>query len=172
VNLARGWNRQADVERNPLFYDGTLTPSAYRAWLRKWGVGFVVLPSDRPDNAAVQEAKIVASGVSWLKPVWHDPEWRLFRVADTEPLVDPPATVTLATPAVLTVKVPHPGNVLVRVPWSPWLGIDGAQDPFHGCLAQEGKWTRLYAPSSGTYRIEARYALTRGTPCPKPDEKK
>ena len=34
VPLARGWERQLDVVRNPLFYSGTLTPSAYYQWLR------------------------------------------------------------------------------------------------------------------------------------------
>ncbi|TKA12212.1 MFS transporter [Actinacidiphila oryziradicis] len=170
VNLARGWNRQADVERNPLFYNGTLTPASYIAWLRNWGVAYVVLPADKPDTAGVAEAKIVASGNSWLKPVWQDSHWRLYRVSGTQPLVDPPATVTLAGPADLTVKVPKAGSVLLRVPWSPWLGIDGALDDLHGCLAKDGEWTRLYVPTPGTYKIGARYSLTRGTPCQKPEK--
>ncbi|NEE47630.1 MFS transporter, partial [Streptomyces sp. SID8455] len=32
-NLARGWNRQADMKRNPLFYDDTLNAVNYRQWL-------------------------------------------------------------------------------------------------------------------------------------------
>src|SRR6478609_9710928 len=54
-NLARGWNRQADAERNPLFYDRDvpLTAAAYRAWLDRWAVRYVVLTPGRPDNAAV-----------------------------------------------------------------------------------------------------------------------
>lgn len=44
VNLARGWNRQADMERNPLFYDDTLDPVNYRQWLDRWAVHYVVLP--------------------------------------------------------------------------------------------------------------------------------
>ena len=45
VNLARGWNRQLDIERGRLFYDGTFSERTYRAWLDRWAVGFVVLPS-------------------------------------------------------------------------------------------------------------------------------
>lgn len=167
VNLARGWNRQADVERNPLFYNGTLTPTTYRAWLRDWGVGYVVLPADQPDDAGIAEAKIVAKGNTWLQPLWEDAYWRIFRVSGTDPLAEPPAVVTYAGPAEITVEVPQAGPVLLRITWSPWLGIDGARvgDPSHGCLAQDGEWTRLYAPAPGTYTIEARYALTRGTPC-------
>ena len=49
VNLARGWNRQADAERNALFYTpGLLTPASYHAWLDRWAVRFVVLPEGEP----------------------------------------------------------------------------------------------------------------------------
>lgn len=168
VNLARGWNRQADVERNGLFYDGTLTPDSYWAWLRHWGVGYVVLPSAEADGAGVAEAEIVAAGQHWLLPVWQDTNWRVFRVVGAAPLADPPATVRQAGPAALTVEVPRAGSVLLRIPWSPWLGIEGSTDDEHGCLAPAGDWTVLNAPAPGTYRIAGRYALTRGTPCGEP----
>ncbi|SEN97225.1 MFS transporter [Actinacidiphila rubida] len=167
VNLARGWNRQADVERNPLFYDGTLTPDSYRDWLRRWSVNYVVLPSDEPDGAGVAEAKIVAAGNPWLKPVWNDAHWKVYEVSGAEPLADPPAVVNEAGPAELTVTMPHSGSVVLRIPWSPVLGIEGAKDNKHGCLTPDGDWTRLYAPSGGTYRIGGSYALIRGTQCAK-----
>jgi hypothetical protein len=171
VNLARGWNRQADVERNPLFYDGTLTADTYRDWLRNWSVNYVVLPSDRPDGAAVAEAKIVAAGNNdWLRPVWQDAHWKLYEVTGALPLADPPAVVNEAGPAELSVTMPRPGSVLLRIPWSPVLGIEGADDNKHGCLTSDGDWTRLYAPAAGTYRIGGSYSQIRGTQCPK-DEK-
>ncbi|MER8186720.1 MFS transporter [Kitasatospora sp. NPDC094015] len=165
VNLARGWNRQADVARNPLFYDDTLTPDSYHAWLRHWGVGYVVLPTARPDDAAVTEAAIVAAGHGWLAQIWQDEGWRLFRVTDPVPLVDPPATVRQAGPADLTLDVPQAGEVLLRIPWSPWLGVEGEPGGAIGCLVAAGEWTVLHAPAAGTYRIGARYRLARGAPC-------
>ena len=42
--LARGWQRQLDVERNPLFYDGRLTPARLRRWLEREAVAFVAVP--------------------------------------------------------------------------------------------------------------------------------
>ncbi|CAG7653388.1 conserved membrane hypothetical protein [Actinacidiphila bryophytorum] len=168
VNLARGWNRQADVERNPLFYDGTLTADSYRQWLQHWSVYYVVLPSDEPDGAAVAEAKLVRSAPDWLQPVWHDANWQIFRVAGAvDPLADPPATVEEAGPASLTVSMPAPGTVLLRIPWSPVLGIEGAKDNHHGCLMPDGEWTRLYVPTAGRYQIGGTYADIRGTQCPK-----
>jgi hypothetical protein len=170
VNLARGWNRQADVERNPLFYDGTLTADTYRAWLQRWSVNFVVLPVDEPDGAGVAESKIVASDPAWLQPVWEDPNWKVYRVSGADPMADPPAVVDQAGPAELIVTMPTTGSVVLRIPWSPVLGIEGATDNKHGCLVKDGDWVRLYAPAPGTYRIGGSYALIRGTQCPKPDD--
>jgi hypothetical protein len=170
VNLARGWNRQADVERNPLFYDNTLTPDSYLQWLRDWSVGYVVLPAAEQDNAAVAEARIIAAGPAWLHPVWRDAGWQIFRVDGSEPLVSAPATVTYAGPADLTVHFPRAGSTVLRIAWSPWLAIAGVDDDVtpRACLARSGEWTQLVTPTAGTFTVEARYTLNRGTPCPTP----
>ncbi|AEV86978.1 membrane protein [Actinoplanes sp. SE50] len=167
IALARGWNRQADVERNPLFYDDTLTPDSYRAWLTNWSVAYVVLPAMEPDSSGIAEAQIITAGQPWLPLVWQDADWRVYRVEGADPLVSAPATVVSAGPAALTVHMPQAGSALVRVAWSPWLAIDGAADDSvpRACLARSGEWTELSAPTAGTYTIEARYALSRGTPC-------
>lgn len=162
VNLARGWNRQLDVGRHPLFYDGTLTPHSYRAWLHRWAVHYVVLPEGEPDPAALAEARLVRTGSPWLRLVWHNADWRLYRVPDPEPLVGRPASVERAGDGELVVRLPRKASVVLRVPWSPWLGVEGGG---RGCLVQEGEWTRLRAPGPGVYRIGAEYRLPRGTPC-------
>ncbi|MCX4745296.1 MFS transporter [Kitasatospora sp. NBC_01287] len=165
VDLARGWNRQADVTRNPLFYADKLAPQDYHTWLRRWGVGFVALSTDKPDDAAVEEAALVSAGQPWLAPVWQHGSWRLFRVTDATPLAEPPAVVQQAGPASLTVRVPNAGPVHLLLPWSPWLGIAGDQGDADGCLAEAGDWTVLYAPAPGTYRIAGKYSFDRGSPC-------
>lgn len=125
VNLARGWNRQADIERNPLFYDGkTLTSAGYRAWLDRWAVHYVVLPKGTPDSSgAKQEAELVREGQPYLTRIWSDANWQLFAVKDPMPLADPPATVDHAGAGQLTIEVKTAGRVLIRVPYSPWLSI-------------------------------------------------
>lgn len=124
VNLARGWNRQADMKRNPLFYDDTLNSANYREWLDRWAVHYVVLPKGRPDaSGAVQEAQLVDKGLPYLKPVWSDANWRLFEVDSPVPLADPPATVDVAGADELTIHVKTPGRILIRVPYSPWLAV-------------------------------------------------
>ncbi|MFJ6012854.1 MFS transporter [Streptomyces sp. NPDC092952] len=128
VNLARGWNRQADMERNPLFYDDTLNSANYRQWLDRWAVHYVVLPKGRPDSSgAVREAELVDGGLPYLKPVWSDSNWRLYAVERPVPLADPPATVDRAGAGELTIHVKKPGRVLIRVPYSRWLALIDAE---------------------------------------------
>ncbi|MEU2157272.1 MFS transporter [Streptomyces sp. NPDC019396] len=174
VNLARGWNRQADMQRNALFYDGTLDATNYRAWLERWAVRYVVLPTGgRPDIGAEQETELVSAGLPYLTEVWSDAGWRLFRVTDPTPLAGPSATVVHAGESGTALTVDSPGQVLVRIPWSPWLSLvdaDGRRlegDARHeGCLAEADGWTRLTAPRAGVYRIAAPYGVARGTRCP------
>ena len=197
VNLARGWNRQADAERNPLFYDESapITPATYLDWLHRWAVGYVVLPPGAPDDAAVQESQLIDSGLPYLRLVWADADWRLYQVTDATPLADPPAKVESFGPAELELYLPRAADVLVRVPYSPWLALvdaDGSPIPaptaiqdggeplnIDGCLARwkqpesEGDddvWTELRAPAAGIYRIAAPYTVHRGTACPASDE--
>ncbi|MFJ9029056.1 MFS transporter [Streptomyces sp. NPDC102274] len=195
VNLARGWNRQADMERNPLFYDDTLTAESYRGWLDRWAVHYVVLPKGKPDSGAGLEAELVQKGLPYLEHVWGDSNWQLFAVEDPMPLADPPATVDRAGAGELTIHVKSAGRVLIRIPYSPWLGLvdeegksvvppqetaaskadeDGPKvytNP-NGCLLKaetnvEGdEWTELLAPRPGVYRLAAPYQLPRGTGCP------
>ncbi|MGV9244427.1 MFS transporter [Streptomyces sp. NPDC003710] len=198
VNLARGWNRQADMERNPLFYDDTLNSANYHEWLQRWAVHYVVLPKDEPDGngGGERERQLVQRGMPYLRQIWGDANWQLFAVTDPVPLADPPAVVDRADQGELTIEVKKAGRVLIRIPYSPWLGLVDAQgkgvkppqetreskhrpegtpktyDNVNGCLmetpedASGDKWTELVAPRAGTYHLAAPYQLPRGTPCP------
>jgi len=152
VPLARGWERQIDVARNPLFYGRTLTPAAYHGWLRYNAVRYVALSAATPDPAAAAEATIIRRGQPWLVPAWHDAFWRLYRVAGTFPLASPPGTVIGTTPAQITLRLRRPGTTIVRVRWSPRLRSTGS-----AALARHGAWTSLTAPRAGTYTLSARY---------------
>ncbi|MFI8189734.1 MFS transporter [Streptomyces sp. NPDC085946] len=128
VNLARGWNRQADMERNPLFYDDTLNSANYHEWLKRWAVHFVVLPKDEPDgDGGERERQLVQRGLPYLKQVWGDANWQLFEVADPTPLAEPNAVVQRAEQGEMTIDVREAGRVLIRIPYSPWLSVVDAQ---------------------------------------------
>lgn len=96
----------------------------------------------------------------------------------------------------LTIHVKTAGRVLIRIPYSPWLGLVDAEGKSvlppqeteaskakdddgpkvytnpNGCLmkteedAEGDEWTELLAPRAGVYRLAAPYQLPRGTGCP------
>ncbi|MEY9990960.1 hypothetical protein ABIE67_002992 [Streptomyces sp. V4I8] len=153
VNMARGWNRQLDMERARLFYDGSFSAATYRAWLDRWAVGYVVLPLGRPDGYAKVEARLIREErPEWLEPVWQDAHWRVYRVRDAVPLVSDPASVVSTSSADIVVRVPRAGTTTVRVAYSPWLRVDGG-----GCLAAQGEFTRLTVSAPGDYRLSSEY---------------
>ncbi|MEV6169347.1 MFS transporter [Streptomyces sp. NPDC051954] len=128
VNLARGWNRQADMERNPLFYDDTLNSANYYEWLRRWAVHFVVLPKGKADgDGGERERDLVQRGMPYLNQIWGDANWQLFQVTDPTSIAEPNAVVERTEQTELTMKVTVPGRILVRIPYSPWLSIVDAE---------------------------------------------
>lgn len=160
VNMARGWNRQADVERGRLFYEGhggtsvpegTFSSRSYRAWLSQWAVGYVVVVNGKPDGPAELEHALVTSEPSYLKQVWEDVNWKIYRVKDATPLVQPPASVVSSDGANLVVDMPEPGSVTLKIAYSPWLWAD------NGCLAADGEFTRLTVREPGDVRISSAY---------------
>ena len=181
VNLARGWNRQADVARNPLFYDEESPFGArqYRHWLSRWAVHFVVLPSSTPDYAGLNERLLIRAGLPYLQRVWSDETWTLYEVTRPTPMATPPATVDSWDAAGLTVRMPFAGSTRLRIAWSPWLSIvdeQGRQVPSAelagSCLrpvptegSRSMSWVELVVTRPGLYRIQAPYAVPRGTPC-------
>lgn len=153
--LARGWQRQVDTDRDALFYRGTLTPDAYRAWLSRDAVSLVAVapgyPLDRPARA---EAALVAAGQPYLREVWRGGAWILYAVTDPTPLVSPPATLAASAADRVVFTVPGGADVLVRVRWSRWLVVDG---PAATRLerAPDG-WTVLRVAAPGRYVLTSR----------------
>ncbi len=155
--LARGWERQLDVQDNALFYTGTVTSARYRAWLHGLAVRWVALPDVGLDYSAQAEARLIRGGLPYLREVWSSAHWRVYAVRDPAPLADPPARVTTVDTDALTLIFPRPASVRVRVRWTPYWAIA------HGdaCVAPAGGWTRVTARRAGLVRLDARFSLTR-----------
>jgi hypothetical protein len=163
IPLARGWERQLDVERNAVFYahrgrDGApLTAGRYRAWLTQNAIRWVALPDSRLDYSAKAETRLIARGLPYLRSLWRGPHWRLYEVVDAAPLATPPARVLHADADGITLAVPHPATVTLRVRWTPyWAVVQG-----NACVTPDGDWTRLRVRSAGTVRLATRFAPDR-----------
>lgn len=162
IPLARGWERQLDLEVNPLFYgDQTgappLTASRYRAWLERMAVHWVAVPDVRLDYSAQDEARLIARGLPYLRLVWRGAHWRLYEVRDPASLASPPARVLRSDTDSLTLAVSRPTTVKLRVRWTPYWAVT------HGdaCVEPDGDWTRLRVHQAGTIRLTTRFSLGR-----------
>jgi len=162
--LARGWERQLDIKYNDLFYEPVLSPLRYHAWLDTASVQYVALPDAKLDYAAIPEARLIRRGAQFLTPVWRSEHWRVFAVADREPLVTGPARLLRMGPDSFTVLAARAGTLTVRVRHTPyWTLQDGG-----GCIdATPDGFTRITLERGGVHRVEARFSprrLVRGGP--------
>ncbi len=124
VPLARGWERQIDAAQNPLFYDGRLTAATYRRWLDQHAVAWVAAPlTSDLDYGSVPEGALVASGLPYLRPVWSNAQWRLYRVVAPAPVADGPLTATALTDNSVDLTATGAGEGTVKVSYSPLLVV-------------------------------------------------
>jgi hypothetical protein len=177
--VARGWERQADVVDNPIFYkDGLLNASSYRAWLDQLAVAYVAVPSTKLDFASVDEARLIATGLPYLHLVWSNSDWKLYRVDDPAPLVQGAQIISMSGNQ-LRMQVTHPGLVPIQIRWSSHLAVLDGTLPVslgvraRGCLSENGDWTMLHARRAGTYVLTSDFDVLpdrqqRGGVCPNP----
>ncbi len=163
VPLARGWERQADVGRNPIFYTGTLAAGTYRDWLRHNAVAMVAVPRGRPlDPAGLRERTLIGTGLPYLRLAWSSSDWQLYEVAGAEPLVSRPARLVSADPAGVVFDADQAGRLLVRLRFSRWMTLSG---PAGACLRPAGTWTAVTVPGQGRYRISSGWSVRPGRRC-------
>ncbi|MCW2776443.1 MAG: rane protein, partial [Frankiales bacterium] len=157
VPLARGWERQVDVAKNPLFYAPALSATAYRSWLQSHAVGWVALSSADPDYGARTEADLVRRGLPYLEPVWHDADWRLFRVTVPAPAATGGLTVTALQDSAVQLTSTGSARGVVRVAYSRLLAVHAEGDPLRrGCLEPSPTGdTVVTVPTAGRWTIEA-----------------
>ncbi|MGW1057878.1 hypothetical protein [Micromonospora rubida] len=157
VPLARGWLRQADIARNPLFFTtvpgaaGTgvpLTADSYRAWLADNAVQYVAVPDADLSWVGRAETELVDGGLPYLTEVWSERHWRLYAVSDPTPLVAPPGRLTAHDAASMTVEAPAGAPVSIRIRYSRWLTTDPPAR-----LSRAGEWTTMTVPTTGRYTI-------------------
>jgi hypothetical protein len=148
VAIARGWSRQADIARNPIFYDGSLNADSYQKWLDDNAISYVALSKGPYDWAAPDEASLVRSGLPHLRAVWSDQTWTLYAVTNPRPVISSPGQVVARDPVSLMVSLPEPGEYVIRVRWSRYVTAS------NGCMRPtEDGWSAVVVERPGTVKI-------------------
>lgn len=126
VTLARGWERQIDESENPEFYGrGKLTAASYRRFLNTAAVSRVVVPRGMPyDSATKAEAALIARGLPYLFPIWHDADWVEYAVRNPTPMVSRGGLVVRQTNTGLVLFLSRPGRYTLALRWSPTLTVN------------------------------------------------
>jgi hypothetical protein len=161
IMIARGWERQLDRARNPLFYDSAaLTPARYRAWLSANAISYVALPDAELDYSAKTEAALVRreAPAAGLREVWRSAHWRLYAVLRATPLAQPPAVLQSAGTDSFALAVPRAGAYDVRIRYTPYWALGSG----HGCVSEApGGFTRASTRAAGRLLIIVHFSLAR-----------
>ena len=165
--IARGWERQLDIKYNRLFYEPGLNAATYRRWLDRNGVSFVAVPDAPLDDAGRKEARLIATGLPYLRHVWSNADWRLYEVRKPRPLVSGPARLAQLGPESFTLDARRASSVVVRVRYSPYWSLAG--DAI-GCVTQtKDGWTRVWFMRAGRVEVvtdfSPRRVVSRGPRC-------
>ena len=155
--LARGWERQLDIEDNHLFYGGRLDAVSYLAWLRSLAVRFVAVSDSGLDYSAVKEVALIDRGLPYLRLVGRLRHWRVYEVTDATPLAQGAATLRRLGANWMTLDARRPGSVYVRVRFTPYWAIETGS----GCVAPDGAFTRLELRRGGPVRVAIRFSPSR-----------
>jgi hypothetical protein len=157
--LARGWERQLDAGRNPLFYGGILTNFTYANWLAEHAVQFVALPDVKPDESSFEERGLIEDDPPYLRLIKRLPHWRVYAVTLPHPMVIPEEGARMTMTGIdsdeVELDAETGGSALVRVRWSPYWRVHG------GCVERDGDWTRVTVKGPGRIRMTMSFSPVR-----------
>ncbi|MDE3069409.1 MAG: hypothetical protein KGJ43_01635, partial [Acidobacteriota bacterium] len=170
VPLARGWERQLDKRYNLSLESSTLTAAQYRSWLDRYGVRFVALPDAPLDQSSFAEARLIRSGLPYLREIFRNVHWRVFEVLGAAPLAvrlagagRGGAAAVAKQPRLLALThtgfrlyASGPGRYLVKVHYTPYWQVIAGRGTVH---SGPGGFTEVDAGGSGELAVRARFSL-------------
>jgi hypothetical protein len=161
VPLARGWERQQDRERNPIFYgpDGVLDAHEYERWLHENAVAIVALPAVRMDFSSRQEAALLRTEPEFLQRVWSDADWIIWQVRNPAPIVNGPAELVEMTADSLRMEFSAPGVAVVRVRYTDLWDAHGDD----ACVDKTADgWLVIRSERTGAVDVSTRMSAADG----------
>jgi hypothetical protein len=157
IPITRGWFRQEDFPRNEVLYRDELGARTYIRWLRQMAVRYVLLPDAPLDYSAAEEAELLRSGRSGLRPVFHSAHTTIYAVPAPRKLVTGPGRADVLTfdQSRLTFRVAAAGRYRIAMSWSPYWNVS------RGCLERDrAGMTMLDAPGPGA--VTMRFTVRPG----------
>jgi hypothetical protein len=153
--LARGWERQTDLGTNHVLYH-SLSATAYRRWLDDNAVSLVALPNVPIDFGGVAERSLLQHPPSYLTPVWHDRNWKVWRVQGARGLVSGPATIRDVGAASFVLDFRRPGSATVRIRANEMWSVTRGE----GCVSSSPDgWLAVSAEAAGSMTLRARVGV-------------
>jgi hypothetical protein len=155
IPLARGWYRQIDIARNELFYEKPLAAAAYRDWLRRMGVRFVVLPETRLGKKGEErEAALLRSGSSGLMRVFANRNVAIYELPRPAPMLAGPGSprITRLDHSRIEGVLTQPGVYSLKIRYTRYWRVRA------GAVCVErvaGGMTRLRATRPGRFVLAA-----------------
>jgi hypothetical protein len=146
-----------------------LDPARYRTWLLRNGVRYVALPDVALDPSSRAEARLLKAPPRYLREIWDDAHWRVFRVVAPTALVAGPARLAALGSRSFALAVQRPGRILVRMRFTPYWRVPA---PASGAcvMASPNGWTEVVARRAGVVRVVAALSaqglVRAAAPCP------
>ena len=158
LSLARGWEKQLEERYDSVLLGAGLTAAGYRAWLQDEAVAWVALPDVPLDPSSAREGTLIRRGLPYLRQVWANGHWRVFRVVGARPLLAGAGRVTALGSDGFAVRADAPGRLLVRVHYTRYYTVVSGR----ACVAgAPGGWTEVRARAAGEIVVGARFSLGR-----------
>jgi hypothetical protein len=163
--IARGWYRQLDIAQNPLFYEETLDPGAYRDWLAAHGVRYVFLPETQLGRMGEErEAELLRSGAAGLREVARAGDVTIYEVPDARPMLTGPgeARLTALEHDRVEGEVGAPGTYRLALRWTPTWRVEAGDV----CVREAGDgMTQVVARAPGPFVLGVS-AVPKAPGCP------
>jgi hypothetical protein len=151
--LARGWERQVDIEHNAVLYRPGLSAADYYDWLHDNAVHWVALPDVALDASETGERRLLTGPtLPYLALVWRDAHWRLWEVRDATSLVSGPAVLTSLDVSAFTLRATGAGTATVLLRWTRFWQVTSGD----ACVAPTPDgWTAVTLFGPGNVTVKA-----------------
>lgn len=154
--IARGWDRQLDLQHNAVLYE-PLTAATYRRWLDDNAVSLVALPHAALDAGGKAEAALLRTPPDYLVPAWSDADWTVWRVRAAQPMALGAARIVALGSDSVQLYFARAGDAVIRIHADPMWSVSAGA----ACVTvdQSDGWLHVRAVAPGSVTLHAGLGL-------------